>query len=155
MILDHFVVKKKKVSKKKRLTPTQAKDIHKNYMKNNKRRSIVTKKGSADFSTLISMDQDNRDLLIESRNKKWMLDNQRHKHLKLIEEKKIRLEEQRLNMEQRTTRIKNETLIIQNNLERSKITLMKLEMFKEREVIKKNNPDITDDYLNKLFPYPE
>ena len=102
--------KKKKVCKKKRLTPTQAKDIHTSYMQNNKRRSIVTKKGTADFSTLISMDQENRDLLIESRNKKWMLDNQRHKDLKRIEEKKIRLEEQRLNMEQGTTRIKNETL---------------------------------------------
>ena len=101
------------------------------------------------------MDQDSRELLIETRNKKMMYEHNRHTDMKRIEEKKIRLEEQRLQMEESSTRIKNETLIIQKNLEKSKIVLLKLEMFKEREAIKKNNPDITDDYLNNLFPYPD
>ena len=147
--------KKRHRYNKKRLTPSQAKIMHKNLKHKNKKRSIVNKKGKSDFSTLITMDDDNRLLLIETRNKKMMYENSRHTDMKILEEKKIRIAEQRLEMEESSTRIKNETLIIQRNLEKSKIVLLKLEMFKEREAVKKNNPNITDDYLNNLFPYPE
>lgn len=84
-----------------------------------------------------------------------MFKDKRHTDLKKLEEKKLNLEERRFNMETDTIRIKNENLKVQNNVERTKLVLLKLEMFKEREVIKKNNPNITDDYLNSHFPYPE
>ena len=133
-----------------------AKIIHKKLSKAKKNPSIVSKKkGRNDYSTLIGMDEDSKDLLVESRNKKMMFENKRHEEMKIFEEKRIKLEEKRLKLEECTTRIKNESILLQNNLERSKIVLLKLEMFEKREEIKRNNPNIMDDYLNNLFPYPE
>ena len=94
-------------------------------------------------------------MIIDTCNMKMNFEKKKHENMKIIEEQKIRIERECLNMEQDTMRLKHEHTQVQNNLERNKIALLWLEMFKERQVIKKNHPDVTDDYLNNHFPYPE
>ena len=48
-----------------------------------------------------------------------------------------------------------EQLIAQTSVEKSRIVIMRMEMFKSRQSIKKEYPDVTDEYLNTHFPYPE
>ena len=57
-------------------------------------------------------------------------------------------------MEHDTMQLKHAQMAVQNDLEKSKIALLRLEMFKERETIKKNHPNVTDEFLNTHFPYP-
>ena len=75
--------------------------------------------------------------------------------MKVLEQKKIDIELERLNMERDTIKLTHEKIKIQNNLERNKITLLRLEMFKERQTNKKLDPNVTDEYLNIHFPFPE
>ena len=73
--------------------------------------------------------------------------------MKKIEEEKMSIERERLSMEKHTMKLKHEQMIVQNNLERSKLSLMRMEMFKERMAIKKANPEVSEDYLDEHFPY--
>ena len=42
----------------------------------------------------------------------------------------------------------------QTKHEHNKILLLRMEMYKERMRIRKENPEVTDKDLNELFPYP-
>ena len=100
------------------------------------------------------METEDNDRLIARKNK-INFEIERHNDLKTLEEEKLKIERQRLEMERDTIKLKHEHMQVQATLERSKIALLRLEMFKAREEIKKNNSAVTDDYLNSLFPYPE
>ena len=50
--------------------------------------------------------------------------------------------------------IKQQHISAQTKHENSKILLLKMEMFKERQQIKKENPELSKDYLDEYFPYP-
>jgi hypothetical protein len=64
------------------------------------------------------------------------------------------LEEKRFNMEENSIRLKNEGIAINNTMERSKLILLKMDMFNKHQEMKKKNPNMTDDDLDNLFPYP-
>ena len=151
-----------KVSKKKRkerqpfvrkLTPIEAKGIQRNMMK--KKKSIARRSVSMLSPKVFTMDNEDRDLIKETALAKMTFDNQRHTDLKNIESEKLRIESDRLEMERSTLHMRKEQISAQTCLEKSRIVLLKLEMFKTREGIKKEYPNVTDEYLNTHFAYPE
>ena len=115
----------------------------------------MNKNGKNKFNTMLSMDDEDRDMLKETRDNKFLFETKKYNEMKKLEEKRIMLEEKRLGMEEHSIHLKNESLVINNNLERSKLVLLKLDIFSKREVLKQNNSNITDEYLNIHFPYPE
>ena len=167
--------KKQSVKKKPKLTPSEAKKIQKNIMKK-KKRSIATKNShSNDLIKLPTIDKEDRDMILESRDNQIKFEKEKHEDMKRLEEEKITIERERfimerdtmkkieeekmsiererLTMEKHTMKLKHEQMIVQNNLERSKLSLMRMEMFKERMAIKKANPEVSEDYLDEHFPY--
>lgn len=93
------------------------------------------------------------ELLIKTREQQMIFQERQHMDMKQLENEKINIERERLNMEKNTMKLKHQTMETQNNLEKSKIVLVRLEMFEKRENIKKTNPLVTEEYLNTHFPY--
>ena len=137
----------------RKLSPVEAKGIQRNLMK--RKKSIARRNGSNISSNLLSMDNDDRALLKETTLAKMNIEKQRNKDLKEIESQKLRIENERLEMDRATIVMRKEQMSVQTCLERSKVVLLKLEMFKTREGIKKEYPNVTEEYLNTHFPYPE
>ena len=146
--------KRQCVRRKNKMTPLEAKKNHK-LMKKKKKKSIASKM-NIDLKKSIGtrFTDDDRDLLKKSRKEKFDFEMERHNDLKNIESEKLKLEKERLNMERDNMRMKQNYITAQTNLEKNKIILLRMEMFKERQRIKKENPTITEDDLNELFPYP-
>ena len=120
------------------------------------------KKGKAMMNQLSLTDQEDRELMKESRDDKMAFDRQRHIDLKRIESEKIQIDKERLQLEKDNMMMQREQiiaqkeqLIAQTSVEKSRIVIMRLEMFKSRQSIKKEYPHVTDEYLNTHFPYPE
>ena len=130
-----------------KISPMQAKN-YQNKLKNRKKKSIVKKKGSASKVFDAIMDTDDRDFIMESRNATMIFEKEKYNHMKSIESEKLRIDKERLKMEMNSTLIKQQQ-------EKSRLVLLRLEMFKERQSIKKEYPEITDDFLEANFPYPE
>lgn len=97
----------------------------------------MRKKGKKTSNSLDMMEDKDRDMLIETHNTKMTFKKEKHEDMKIIEEEKIHIQREILNMEKDTTRLKHEQMQVQNVLERNKIALLRLEMFKERQLIKK------------------
>ena len=51
--------------------------------------------------------------------------------------------------------LKEKQILVQTSLEQSRISLIRLEMFQARQKIQKDYPNVTEEYLNTNFPYPE
>ena len=75
--------------------------------------------------------------------------------LKKIEAEKLKIEQLSLQMDQDNNTVKQEHISAQTKLENNKILLLRLEIFKERQRIKKENPEICEDFLDEHFPYLE
>ena len=101
-----------------------------------------------------SLDQDDRELLIESRTVKMNFEMAKHNEMKTIELARLQLEMDRFQMERDTMVMQEEQISVQTNLKKSRIVLLHLEMFKQRQDIKKEYPDVTEEYLNENLPYP-
>ena len=100
------------------------------------------------------MDQADRDLIIESRDRNMNFEREKHKDMKGIESAKLSIEKERLEMEKRTLMLKHDNMIIQKQAEQSKIVLLRLEIYQVRQKIKKDDPNVTEEYLDIKFPYP-
>ena len=137
-----------------KLTPLQAKKNQK-LMKKKKKKSIASRI-NVDLKKSLGtrFDDDDRELLKNNRKEKMDFEMERHNDLKNIESEKLKLEKERLNMERDNMRMKQSYITAQTNLEKNKIILLKMEMFKERQRIKKENSTITEEDLDNLFPYP-
>ena len=148
------------VNKTKR-PPLEAK-IRQKKMTKKRNKTISKKKASISSSTFSTMDQDEQELTIETRDAKMSFEREKHKDLRSIESEKLMIEKERLQLEKDNMIMKKEQLMAQReqimaqtNLEKSRIVLLKMDMFKSRQAIKKDYPDVTDEYLNEQFPYPE
>ena len=78
----------------------------------------------------------------------------KHNELKSIEAEKLKIEQQRLKMDQENMTMKQSYITAQTNLEKNKIVLLRMEIYEARQRIQKNNPSVTEAYLDHLFPYP-
>ena len=146
--------KKKQLQKNSKSTPSQAKKLQKSML-NKKRKSIAKMKESSSLTHLSADDHEEKLIIEKTRQKRMMFEQKKHEDLTTLEEKKINIELERLNMERNTMKLTHQNMIIKNNLEKSRIVLLRLEMFKNRQSIKLADPSVDDDYLNKYFPFPD
>ena len=138
----------------RKLTPMEAKGIQRNLLKK-KKKSIARRNGSKGDNNIFSMDDDDRELIKETSFAKMNFERKRHEDQQNLESKKLKIESERLDMERATMMLKKEQITAQTSLERSRVVLLKLEIFERREGIKKKHPNVTEEYLNTHFPYPE
>ena len=148
-------------NQRRRISPLEAKIAQKKLTRK-RNKTIAKKKGNISNSTFATMDKDERELTIETRDAKMSFEREKHKDLRTLESEKLTIEKERLQLEKDNMLMKREQIMAQKeqiqaqtNLEKSHIVLLKMDMFKSRQAIKKDYPDVTDEYLNTHFPYPE
>ena len=73
----------------------EAKTIQKKFVIN-KKRTIARRKMKGSLANLDQMEQEERDSLIETRNKKMSFESKRHLDMKILEEKKLKWTEKDL-----------------------------------------------------------
>ena len=140
-------------SNRKKLTPVQAKKKQRRYIQEKK--SLVKKRGKGhNNSNPLTVDKKSRSLIVETRNEKMDFERKKHDDLRTIEAEKLKLEKERLQMDRDSAAMKQVHITAQTRLENNKIVLLRLEIFKERQRIKKENKDVTKEYLDHNFPYP-
>ena len=139
--------------KSNKLSPTQAKKKQKTILsKKRKTNARIRLKGSR--SSLITLDDDEKEVISETRKQRINFEFRRHNDMKSIENEKLAIDKERLKMEKDSMLIRVEQITAQTNVEKNRNLLLRLEIFKERQTIKKEFPDVTDEYLNENFPYP-
>ena len=138
---------------RKRMTPSEAKKSQK-LLSSKRNKSFIKKKGKNKSSIVRTNRQEDRDLVVETRNAKMKFEMKRHDELKSIEAEKLKIEKERLQMDLDNSTFKQEHISAQTKLENNKILLLRLEIFKERQRIRKENPEFTEEYLDEKFPYP-
>ena len=136
------------------LSPIEARTMQRN-LKKKKNRTIAKKKSKCSSSKFTTMDDEDREIMVETRNARMSFDRERHSDLQLIESQKLTIEKERLQMEKDNLSMRKDHVLAQTSLEKNRIVLLKLEMFKTRQGIKKEYPEVTEEYLNTNFPYPE
>jgi hypothetical protein len=140
------------VRKKVKITPSAAMNMQKSLLRN-KKMQINAKSNHSKMSEVLSNEEKEREFLMQVRNSKLQLERERHDDLKSIEMKKIMMEEKRLKIASDEGNLKAEQIKVQTLLEKNKALLVKMEIFKTRQAIKKADPSITDEFLDKEFPY--
>lgn len=146
--------RKESSSTARKLTPIEARSIQRN-LKRKKKKSIAKYKTNNSMSHLTAMDEDDRTLMVETTNAKMMFERQRHTDMKTIESAKLVIEKERLKMDRDNMNMKMQQIMAQTSVEKSRMVLLRLDIFKSREGIKKEYPEVTEEYLNTHFPYPE
>jgi fido (protein-threonine AMPylation protein) len=81
------------------------------------------------------------------------LDKKKYDDMKQFEMKKISIDEKRLTMEEEERDLKREHIKSQTTLEKNKALLVRMEIFKMRQALKKSDPSLTDEFLDTQFPY--
>ena len=144
--------KRSKALPPKKLTPIEAKKQQKTALSRKRKTIASNKKGKHKHESAI--EKKDRELIIESRRNKMIFEKKKHDDLKLIEAEKLLIEKERLQMEKDSLKEKQCYIRAQTNLENNKILLLKMDIYSKRQNIKRDNPEITEDDLNNLFPYP-
>jgi hypothetical protein len=147
--------------KKARLTPSQAKHIQKGLI-SNKKKQVRGKgrKGTGVFWN--SKEEEEREVLMECRRTKMKFEQERHEDIKKIEHdklqdlnkreaKKLSLDEERLKLESKAIEMKMKRESVLYSQERKNLMLLNMKIFKERQQMKKDDPTLTDEYLDKYF----
>ena len=116
--------------------------------------TIVKKKGKGSNKNDCTYDSKEQEMIMNNRNVKIDFEMIRHNDIKKIESEKLEIEKQRLEMEKNNMEMKERHITAQTNLENSRSMLIRMDMFKQRLVLKKEFPDVTDEYLDANFPYP-
>jgi hypothetical protein len=140
------------------LSPIDARRIQHNLLKKHKLQIHGRKNNSKNLG-LVEQESDNRNFLVECRKQKITSEKRRYdfekeyktQQMKLNEEK-ILIDKARLQMEKQQALLIQEKTRAETALNDQKMMLVKLQMFKEREEFKKSHPDISEEYLNTLFP---
>jgi hypothetical protein len=121
--------RKQTTNRRRKLLPSEAKGIQRSLMKK-KNKSVATKDLDGITNNLLTMDTKDREMIKE------------------IESEKLRIESERLELEKRAANAK------QNQID-TQTLLLKLDVLKKRETLKAEFPNLTEEYLDKNFPYPQ
>jgi hypothetical protein len=70
-----------------------------------------------------------------------------------LKQEQIKLEYKRLELDNELSKSKKEQIVMQTNLEKSKLLLNNAEIYKARLSIKKEDPDVTDEFLDTILPF--
>jgi hypothetical protein len=149
--------KKKLETKAKLISPIQAKDIQKRLLQTHKRQ-IHEKGQKSKMSGFINSDLAEKDFIMKSRESKNRMESLRHQEMKKLQATRIKLDakrceidEKRYQLEMDNSALNRERIRAQTQLDDQKRMLVKLEMFKLRTELKKDNPDISEEYLDRHF----
>jgi hypothetical protein len=103
-----------------------------------------------------------------------LFEKEKHDYLKSVDNKKLELEDRRLELEASTSilkqeqikleykqleldnelsKSKKEQIVMQTNLEKSKLSLNNAEIYKARLSIKKDDPTVTNEFLDTILPF--
>jgi hypothetical protein len=148
--------KKKSVSKatkkKPKLSPSAALEAQKSMIRKGVKQ-IHTKSTRTKMTDVLENEQKEREFIMETRKTKLILDKKKYDDMKQFEIKKINIDEKRLSMEEEERDLKREHIRSQTTLEKNKALLVKMEIFKMRQALKKSDPSLTDEFLDQQFPY--
>jgi hypothetical protein len=150
--------RRKKVDATKSLSPAIARKMQRSLLTSHQKQ-INNKKKKAKITGLTDKEEEEKSFLRETRESKMIFEQQVHHHnirhqekMDVREERKILMEQERLKMEMEERESKREQAKIQIEMEKTKLTMIKMEMYEKRLQMKRNNPEITDEVLNSLFP---
>jgi hypothetical protein len=151
--------KKKKIDNKKVLiSPIEAKDIQRKLLQRHKKQ-IHEKNKNNKLIGFVKNEIEEKDFLMKSREFKSNIEKEKHMEMKrfqdtkiLIEKKRCEIDEKRYRMEIDNSELNRERIIAQTKLDEQKRMLVKLEMFKLRQQLKREDPTVSEEYLNELFP---
>jgi hypothetical protein len=131
----------KKVVAKVKMSPIEARKKLKS-----RKKTIAKKKNGSSSGT--NLDNDERDMIIETRERKIKLETDKLNYMKSVESEKLRIDNERLKMEMQGMKVKDKQ-------EQGILILQRFNIFKQRQEIKRQYPDMTDEYLEQTFPFPE
>jgi hypothetical protein len=153
--------KKKMETKETMVSPIVAKDIQRKLLQRHKKQ-IHEKNRKSKLSGLFNSDVEEKDFLLKSRESKIFYEEQRHNEMKKFQENKISIDTKRceinekcFKMEIDNAELNRERIKAQTKLDEQKRLLVKLEMFKLRQALKKDDPEVTDEYLDQYFAMDE
>jgi hypothetical protein len=127
------------------ISPVQAKELKKNMFKErNNQINVKKRRGKAALSAT-APDTNERDFFIEQRSIKMKFDLEVHNDLKVQHHEKMKLEKLKYEMQEKEMNMRLEN-------EKSKKILSKVEIFKARMEFKKQDPNISDEFLDQHFP---
>lgn len=142
----------KSIKKKAKLSPLAALEVQKSMVRKNVKQ-IHTKNTVTKMSEVLVNEQKEREFIMETRKSKLLLDKKKYDDMKQFEMKKISIDEKRLTMEEEERNLKREHIKSQTTLEKNKALLVRMEIFKMRQALKKSDPSLTDEFLDTQFPY--
>jgi hypothetical protein len=155
------------------ISPVRAKNIQINLYKD-KQKQIFSGTNKNKRSNWNTTQSDHNDYFENCRNTKLLFEKEKYDYLKQVDKKKIEIEEKRLEIEASTSMLKQEQIrleskrleidnelsiskkeqiVMQTNLEKSKLLLNNVEIYKARLAIKKEDPTVTDEFLDKHFKF--
>jgi hypothetical protein len=151
--------KQKTAYNDKPLTPIEAKRIQHNLLRKHKLQ-IHGKKKEVKNLGLMTDESNDRDFLMSCRKEKIQFEKEKHDYEKAMKKEEITISKEKINIEKARLEIeRKKEALIEKKIEGEiafndkKTMLLRLEMFKEREALKKANPDLTDEYLDARFPF--
>ena len=109
--------RKVRSNKHRKLLPSEAKGIQRNILKK-KKKTIARNTTDASTNNIFSMDNDEIELIKQTRDAKMNFDKQVHVDLTKIQSEKLRIESERLAMDKSTMEMKKEQIAIQTTLEK-------------------------------------
>jgi hypothetical protein len=142
---------KRKQSGNGGLSPQMARKIQKNLLKSH-HRQINDKKKTPKLQTMMEQEEDDRKFLRESRISKMKFEEDQMKERNIREDQKIRIEHERLRLEKAQSDLNERKIESETQLNNQRMMMVRLEIFKERQALKKSDPSLSDDYLDTLFP---
>jgi hypothetical protein len=128
--------------KNKKLSPLNAKQLKKNLFKE-RNNQINNKKRRG--KTNITPENDEHEFFVEQRNIKMKFELEKHNDLKIQHDEKMELEKKKYKMHEQEMSIRLDN-------EKNKRILSKVEIFKARLEFKKQDPTISDEFLDLHFP---
>jgi hypothetical protein len=150
--------KKKLNTERKLISPIEAKDIQRRLLQTHKRQ-IHEKNQNCKLSGLVNSEINEKDFLMKSRESKSRMESLRHKQMMKIQDTRINLDKRRIEIDEKryeleidNSELNRQRIKAQTQLDEQKRLLVKLEMFKLRTSLKKENPEISEEYLDKHFP---
>jgi hypothetical protein len=130
-------------NKTDKLSPLQAKELKRNVFMS-RDRQINPKKRRGKTGTTAGMDDEDKQFMVDQRKLKMKFDLDCHNDLKMQHLDMIKIEKEKLEIQKREMSIR-----IDN--EKNKKTLSNIEIFKARLEFKKQDPTITDEFLDQYF----
>jgi hypothetical protein len=134
-----------------KLSPYKANLLRKSMLRDNKKQIHGKTKKLKNEHEVVHV-PDERDYMMKCREKRLELEEKRDLRMEKIEEKKIKLEMERLMMDKTSTELKFESIRLHNMQEKKKLMLINMEVYEKRLKMKKEHPDLTDEFLSEMFP---